>query len=88
MRRRIAFVISAALVAFGASACMDKATEQFQDAGRTKVTDMTPADDIAMPDGVTNVFSKCVYKGDRLFVAFHADGSYASIFVVPNDTSC
>lgn len=69
-----------------AGACA-KYTEPFNDAKRSGVTNDRPADVITMPDGFSNAATKCDH-GNRVYVAYHGDNAYASIFVVPQDPSC
>jgi hypothetical protein len=64
-----------------------KATEPFRDAPRSGTVNNKPADVVEMPDGFSNVATKCDH-GNRIYVAFHGDKAYASIAVVPNDPSC
>lgn len=63
-----------------------KATEPFKDApvGERNVA---PADTITMPDGFSNVATKCDH-GNRVYVVFKSDAAYGSVAVVPNDPSC
>ena len=61
--------------------------EPYKDAPVTNVLNDKPADKITMPDGFSNVTTKCDH-GNRIYVAFHGDGAYASIAVVPQDPSC
>lgn len=67
-------------------ACTGKATEPFKDADRAG-TNNTPADTITMPDGFSNVATKCDH-GNRVYVIFHGDNTYGSIAVVPGDPTC
>ena len=64
-----------------------KFVEPFKDAPRSGVTNEQPADTITMPDGFSNMATKCDH-GNRVYVAYHADSPYASIFVVKDDASC
>lgn len=68
------------------SGCSQKAQEPFRDAPRGS-TNTAKADTLTMPDGFSNVATKCDH-GNRVYVAFHGDSTYASIAVVPNDPSC
>lgn len=63
-----------------------KATESFNDAPIAGKDD-SPAEVFSMPDGFSNVASKCDGHGHRIFVAFHGDGAYAGIAVI-NDEAC
>lgn len=73
-------------ITLGAGAC-DKVQEPFKDAQRTNVTNGAPADTITMPDGFSNVATKCDH-GNRVYTAYHGDLAYASIYVVPQDPTC
>lgn len=84
----IMFLILFALVAVTGimAACTDKSLEPFHDAPRG-VTNDEPADIVTMPDGFSNVATKCDH-GNRVYVVFHGDGTYGSISVVPDDPTC
>lgn len=75
-----------ATVVLALTGCTGKATEPFKDAPRG-TTNSGAADTVTMPDGFSNVATKCDH-GNRLYVAFHGDSPYASIVVVPNDPTC
>lgn len=77
----------AAVAALTLTGCSAKGVEPFQDAPRSRVQNGAPADLIRMPDGFSNAATKCDH-GNRLYVAYHGDASYASIFVVPADPTC
>lgn len=72
-------------VALSLSACNDKATEQFRDAPIAN-RDRSAAEVYDMPDGFSNFSEKCDGHGNRVFVAFHNDSSYAAIAVVRDPT--
>lgn len=76
----------AGIVLLTAEGC-EKFTEPFKDAPRSSVDNGAPADLIRMPDGFSNAATKCDH-GNRIYVAYHGDFGYASIFVVKDDTSC
>lgn len=65
---------------------VDKANEPFKDAKRGN-TNSSPADTIEMPDGFSNVATKCDH-GNRIYVIFKSDSSYGSVAVVPNAPDC
>jgi PBP1b-binding outer membrane lipoprotein LpoB len=67
--------------------CGSKAQEPFKDAPGSSVVNQTPADKILMPDGFSNITTKCDH-GNRIYVAFHGDSAYAAIAVVPQDPTC
>lgn len=70
----------------GMSACdpIGKATEPFKDAPRGS-TNSDPADMITMPDGFSNIATKCV-DGIRYSVLYHADNPYGSLSTVADPT--
>lgn len=92
MRRKIAVRVGLAVLALvgiigsTAGAC-DKFVEPFKDAPRSGVDNARPADVVQMPDGFSNAATKCDH-GNRVYVAYHGDRAYASIFVVPQDPTC
>jgi len=85
-RTRIALGLTATVLVLGTAACGDKATEQFNDAGRGSTND-AKADIVTFPDGFSNVATKCD-NGNRVYVVFRGDGQRAGISVVPADPSC
>jgi hypothetical protein len=80
----IATVAITGLVSLGGCA---KFTEPFKDAP-TSGHNGSPAEVIEMPDGFNNVADKCDGHGNRLYVTYHGDGPYGSIFVVKGDPGC
>lgn len=72
----------------GATACGDKFTEPFKDAPRSHQDTGTPTDVIRFADGFSNVGTSCDRHGNRVYVAYHGDSAYASIFVLKDDLSC
>lgn len=86
--------IKLGLAAAGATACAltlagcgNKATQYWNDSPRSPKVNDAPAQVIAMPDGFNNAATKCD-NGNRLYVSFHGDSSYAAIAVVPHDPTC
>lgn len=73
-------------LAIGGVAACDKMTEPYKDAERG-ASNTAPADTITMPDGFSNVATKCDH-GNRIYVAFKGDQNRAAIAVVPNDPTC
>lgn len=65
---------------------MEKYNEPFNDAQRAKEFS-GPADVITMPDGFSNLATKCGPGGMRYTVVFHLDSAYGSVSVVP-DPAC
>lgn len=89
MKRALATAGVLAAVLLGTAGCdwSDKVTEPFKDSPRSSRADESPADVITMPDGFSNLATKCV-DGNRYTVAYHGDAPYASINVVPADPTC
>lgn len=76
-----------AVVLIAITGCgIQKMQEPFSDAGRG-AEHAGPADTITMPDGFSNLATKCGPGGMRYTVAFHSDSPYAAIAVTP-DPSC
>lgn len=63
-----------------------KVSEPFNDAQRAREFNQ-PADIITMPDGFSNLATKCGPGGMRYTVVFHQDGPYGSVSVTA-DPSC
>lgn len=85
--RKKVLAIGALLVvaALALGACSAKSQEQFKDSG-TGTRDRTPAEVIEMPDGFSNIATKCV--GDiRYTVVFHNNDKYGSVSTVV-DPAC
>lgn len=82
----VVLATSAVLFLGGAAGC-DKQLEQFNDADLVDSGNSQPAQGISMPDGFSNVATKCDH-GNRIYVAFKGDSAYAAIAVVPDDKSC
>jgi PBP1b-binding outer membrane lipoprotein LpoB len=79
-----AALCAAALTVAG---CSNKAQQAYNDAPRTATQNDGPAQVVTMPDGFSNVASKCDGP-NRVYVLFHSDGSYGSVSVVANDPRC
>lgn len=80
------------MVAVTATGCHNpfggnKANQQFNDAGRTATENDGPAQVISMPDGFSNLASKCDGP-NRVYVVFHNNNPYGSVAVVANDPRC
>lgn len=87
MQTRTKVVLTVAVSASIATAgCSVKSQEPFKDAPRGQ-TNTAPADVVTMPDGFSNLASKCDGP-TRIYVIFHGDGTYGSGFGVPNDPRC
>jgi len=80
----LSLIVIALLLLSGCGA--QKAQEPFKDAKRG-TTNSSPADTIEMPDGFSNVATKCDH-GNRIYVIFKSDSSYGSVAVVPNAPDC
>lgn len=84
MKTRLAAALAAVLLTAGCG-LGDKANEPFQDAPRSG-TDNGPAVIVNMPDGFSNVATKCV--GDvRISVVFHGNSRYGAVSQVV-DPAC
>lgn len=84
MRKVLAALAVAGLLA---STGCSKIAEYGNDAP-VKSRDDSPADVYSMPDGFSNVASKCDRYGNRMYVLYHGDSPYGSVAVVPADPSC
>ncbi|MCQ9178717.1 hypothetical protein KMT30_06665 [Streptomyces sp. IBSBF 2953] len=80
-----AFVTVVALL--GLAGCNDKHAEPFKDAPRSGHDNGQAADLIRMPDGFSNAATKCDH-GNRLYIAYHGDSTYAALAVVGADPTC
>lgn len=85
-RTRVFSAVSTLAFAITLLAGCDKAAEPFKDAPRSG-TNSAPAKVIEMPDGFSNLATKCD-DGNRIYVVFHGDNTYGSVSVVPHDPSC
>lgn len=79
----------AILVLVTTTACdwTDKVSEPFRDAPRSATTNSDAADVIEMPNGFSNLATKCDH-GNRVYVAYHGDSPYAALHVVAADPTC
>lgn len=82
-------VVVVAVLAFVTllGACSSKAQEPFRDAPKTETRNNDPAQIIEMPDGFSNLASKCDGT-NRIYVIFKADQNRGAVAVVPNDPRC
>lgn len=80
-------ILLAGIIVFAVGGCSAKDLETGKDAPRSDVVNRTPADRITMPDGFSNVATKCDH-GNRIYVAFHYDNPYAAIAAVAGDPTC
>ncbi len=86
-KKKVVVVVAAAALFGGAcNSGFQKITERFKDAPRGELND-DPADIILMPDGFSNVSSKCDGP-NRVYVVFHDNGAYGSVAVAANDARC
>ncbi len=86
-RARVAvLVVAAALFGGACQSGFQKITEKFKDAPRGE-TNNGPADIITMPDGFSNVSSKCDGP-NRVYVVFKSNSAYGAVAVAPNDPRC
>lgn len=82
----LGLALAGSLVATSLGGC-SKYTEPFKDAPRTGVNNGVPADLIRMPDGFSNMATKCDH-GNRVYVVYHGDNAYGAMAVVANDSTC
>ena len=87
MKRALSIAAILAVVGISSTACLDKATQPWQDAPRSGVKNTDPADIIEMPDGFNNLATKCDH-GNRLYVSYHGDKAYGFVATVPQDPTC
>lgn len=88
-RKAAWFAAGAILIVTSIAACGvgDKNNEPFKDAGRTG-NDSSPAMTVDMPDGFSNLATKCIEGTHvRVTVAYHGDSSYGSVSSIL-DPSC
>jgi hypothetical protein len=79
-------VVAAALFGGACQNGFQKITEKFRDAPRGEVNNGA-ADVITMPDGFSNVSSKCDGP-NRVYVVFKSNSAYGAVAVAPNDPRC
>lgn len=90
-RKAVRWGVAALMVlglGLGATACGDKFTEPFKDAPRSGKDTGNPTDVVRFADGFSNVGTSCDRYGNRVYVAYHGDSAYASIFVLQDARSC
>ena len=76
-----ALAVLAVVVVTGCS----KITEPFHDAPVSHQIG-GPAEVGSMPDGFNNFAEKCDDHGNRVFVVFHSDSAYGSVFAMKDPT--
>jgi len=87
MRRHTAVFAGAVLMGLALTGCgLDKVQEPYKDAPRGS-SNTGKADTVTMPDGFSNVATKCDH-GNRIYVAYKGDLAYGAIAVVPNAKGC
>lgn len=86
-KKKIALIVAGAALFGGAcNTGLGKITEKFKDAPRGE-TNNGPADIITMPDGFSNVSSKCDGP-NRVYVVFKSNSAYGAVAVAPTDPRC
>lgn len=81
-----AVVTLATLAVLAVAGCgFQKATEPYNDAPVVHKYD-NPADVYSMPDGFSNFSEKCDQHGNRVFVVYHGNSAYGSIFAMKDPT--
>lgn len=78
-----ALAVVAALFVSGCS--IGKITEPYNDASVSHQIG-GPAEVGSMPDGFNNFAEKCDDHGNRVFVIFHSDDAYGSVFAMKDPT--
>lgn len=85
-KRAAAFLVAATVGSAIVSGCgADKISEPWRDAPRGRTFDGA-ADVVTMPDGFSNLATKCGPGGMRYTVVFHGDSPYGSVSVVLDAT--
>jgi hypothetical protein len=88
-RNKLAAIIAAALAVLALavlSGCgLNKITEPYNDAPVSHQIG-GPAEVGSMPDGFNNFAEKCDGHGNRVFVIFHGDNAYGSVFAMKDPT--
>lgn len=83
-----ALAVAFFLLSFAAAGCgSDKSQEPFKDAPRSGQNNDDPAEVINMPDGFSNLATKCDGHGHRVYVVYHGDHTYGSVTAI-NDPRC
>jgi hypothetical protein len=85
-KKVVLLVFAAALFGGACNTGLNKITERFRDAPRGQINN-GPADIVTMPDGFSNVSSKCDGP-NRVYVVFHSNSPYGAIAVAANDPRC
>jgi hypothetical protein len=65
----------------------DKVSEPYRDAPRNASTNSRPATVVEMPDGFSNLATKCLSPGIRVTVVYKGDYTYGAVSTVP-DPKC
>lgn len=89
MRKVLAAGVVLVVLGFTLAGCTkstDKINQPYDDA-KVAGHNTGSADVINMPDGFSNVATKCDH-GNRVYVIYHGDSVYGSIAVVPKDPTC
>lgn len=84
---RVAAMVALTAAALALAGCSQKGTEQFRDAPRTGPNVTTPMEVHDAPDGFSNWAEGCDGHGNRVFVIFHNDNPYGSVFAL-KDATC
>lgn len=87
--RKTLGTLALAAVLFGVTAC---GSEWGEDAPVNARDDGIPADIYTMPDGFSNIATKCDRNGNRMYTIYHGSNvnssPYGALAVVPNDPTC
>lgn len=79
-------VAATGIILLSASSCQTR--NDAPTVGGDEIGDRSPAQIIAMPDGFSNVASKCDPYRNRIYTMYHGGDASGSIFVVPQDPTC
>ena len=69
------------------AACGESEREPFRDAPQSDIRNDDPAEIIEMPDGFSNLATKCD-NGNRIYVIFKGDANRGSVAVVKDAAGC
>lgn len=67
--------------------CSEKTKEPFKDAPQEEERNSDPAQVIEMPDGFSNLATKCDH-GNRIYVIYKGDDNRGAVSVVADDPTC
>lgn len=86
MKKRVGIAAAIAALSVAALTGCGKFVEPYNDAP-VGSQNKAPADVVNMPDGFSNVATKCDH-GNRVYVIYHGDEAYGSLAVMPAEPTC